>query len=144
MTVFNTKEFAQKLLQKGGDEYHMHLGLHADSQSSKHQHFTSLAVLEKGQKKAPHKSILGKLQPHMLEILVGGFFWGPEKPLFSLFLARKQKMTKVMGKANARHKFLSTSFNPGRGQHFTVRKLYRQKKAPRRPSCPCSVDGHTG
>jgi hypothetical protein len=80
----------------------------------------------------------------MLEILVGGFFWGPEKPLFSLFLARKQKMTKVMGKANARHKFLSTSFNPGRGQHFTVRKLYRQKKAPRRPSCPCSVDGHTG
>ena len=126
-----------------GDEYHMHLGLHADSQSSKQQHFTSLAVLEKGPKKAPHKSILGKLQPHMLEILVGGFFWGPEKPLFSLFLARKPKMTKVMGKANARHKFLSTSFNPGRGQHFTVRKLYRHKKAPRRPSCPCSVDGHT-
>lgn len=124
MTVFNTKEFAQKLLRKGGDEYHMHLGLHADSQSSKPQHFTSLAVLEKGQKKPPTSLYWEGYSPTCWKYLWVAFFWGPEKHLF-----RKQKITKVMGKANARHKFLSTSFNPGRRQHFTVRKLYLQKKS---------------
>ena len=97
----------------------------------------------KGPKKSPPQVYIGKATAPHAGNTYGGLFWGPGKASFQPLSCLDPKMTKVMGKANARHKFLSTSFNPGRGQHFTVRKLYRQKKAPRRPSCPCSVDGHT-
>ena len=142
MTVFNTKGFAQKLLQKGGDEYHMHLGLHADSQSSKQQHFTSLAVLEKGQKKPPTSLYWESYSPTCWKYLWGAFF-GARKSLFSASFLPGPEDDQSDGQSQCTAQVLVNELQSWPRATFHCAQTVSAKKAPRRPSCPCSVDGHT-